>query len=134
VDWSVYGLESDSRKETYFLEEFDGTELAGTYSGNRLKKFVQRNRFHMPVATDTDLDDDSSTNGSTDDRNSELPVLDNPTVRRSARIQRNAQMQEGTVLSNASKPGRFEIVPPSLTDEQRREYVRYEEGNDGNLI
>ena len=41
-------------KGTYFLEEFDGTELAGSYSGNRLKKFVQRKKFYMPVATDTD--------------------------------------------------------------------------------
>jgi hypothetical protein len=35
---------------------------------------------------------------------------------------------------DAPRPGRFEIVPPSLTDEQRREYVRYEEDDEGNLI
>jgi hypothetical protein len=48
----------------------------------------------MLVATNTDLDDDSSTGDFTDgfinDRDPELPVLDNPTVCRSARIQRNA--------------------------------------------
>ena len=110
-------------KGTYILEEFDGTELAGTYSGNRLKKFVQRSRFYMPVATDADQDDSSSTDGSTDSRDDELPVLDNPTVRRSARLQRNVP-----------KPRRFEIVPPSLTEEQRREYVRYEEDDEGNLM
>jgi hypothetical protein len=88
----------------------------------------------MPVATDTGLDDNSSTGGSTDDRDTELQVLDNPTVCRSARIQRNAQMQEGTVLSDAPRPGRFEIVPPSLTEEQRRQYVRYKEDDEGNLI
>jgi len=27
-------------KGTYFLKEFDGTALAGTYARNRLKKFV----------------------------------------------------------------------------------------------
>jgi hypothetical protein len=117
-------------KGTYFLEEFDRTELAGTYSSNRLKKFVQKNRFYMLVVTNTDLDDDSSTDGSTDDltddSNNELP---NPTVRRSARIQRNAQ-----TLQEAPRSGRFEIVPPSLTEEQRREYVRYEEDDEGNLI
>jgi len=43
-------------------------------------------------------------------------------------------MQESIVLSSAPKLGRFEIVPLSLTDEQRREYVRYEEDNEGNLI
>jgi hypothetical protein len=48
----------------------------------------------MPVAMGTDQDDDSSTDGSTDgftdDRDPELPVLDNPTVRRSACLQRDA--------------------------------------------
>jgi hypothetical protein len=121
-------------KGTYFLEEFDGTKLASTYSSNRLKKFVQRNRFYMPVATDADLDNSGSTDGSTDGRDNELPVLDNPMVRRSAQIQENVQMQEGIVLLSVPRLGRFEIVPPSLTDEQRREYVRYKEDDEGNLI
>jgi len=43
-------------------------------------------------------------------------------------------MREGIVLSSAPRPGRFEIVPLSLTEEQRREYVRYEEDDKGNLI
>ena len=73
-------------KGTYILEEFNGTELASTYSRNRLKKFVQRSRFYMPVAMDADQDDSSSTDRSTDGRDNELPVLDNPTVRRSARL------------------------------------------------
>jgi len=75
-------------KSTYFLEEFDKTKLASTYSGNRLKKFVQRNRFYVLVAanTDADQDDSSSTDGSTDGRDNELPDSDNPTVRRSVRI------------------------------------------------
>jgi hypothetical protein len=81
-------------KGTYFLEEFDGTELAGSYSGNRLKKFIQRDRFYMLVAIGTDQDDDSSTDSSTDgftdDRDPKLPVLDNPMVCRSACLQRDA--------------------------------------------
>jgi hypothetical protein len=88
----------------------------------------------MPVATDAGTDNNSSSDNSTDDRDTELQVLDNPTVCRSARIQRNAQMQEGTVLSDTPRPGRFEIVLPSLTKEQRREYVRYKEDDEGNLI
>jgi hypothetical protein len=73
-------------KGTYILEEFDRTKLASTYSGNRLKKFVQRSRFYMLVATDADQDNSSSTDRSTNSRDDELPVLDNPTVRRSARL------------------------------------------------
>jgi hypothetical protein len=48
------------KKGTYILEEFDRTQLAGTYSGNCLKKFVVRNRFYSLV---TDKDNESS-NGS----------------------------------------------------------------------
>jgi hypothetical protein len=40
----------------------------------------------MPVATDADLDDSGSIDGSMDSRDNELPVLDNPMVCRSARI------------------------------------------------
>jgi hypothetical protein len=66
------------------LEEFDGTELASTYSSNRLKKFVQRDRFYILVVTNADLDDSSSTDGSTDDTDNDSPVLDSPMVCRSA--------------------------------------------------
>ena len=75
-------------KGTYFLEEFDKTKLASTYSRNRLKKFVQRSRFYMLVATNTntDQDDSSFTNRSTDGRDNKLLILDNPIVRRSVQI------------------------------------------------
>jgi hypothetical protein len=36
-------------KGTYFLEKFDKTELASTYSSNCLKKFAQRNKFYILV-------------------------------------------------------------------------------------
>jgi hypothetical protein len=66
------------------LEEFDGTKLASTYSSNRLKKFVQRDRFYILVVTNADSDNSSSTNGSTDNTNNDSLVLDSPMVRRSA--------------------------------------------------
>jgi hypothetical protein len=77
-------------KRTYLLEEFDSTELASTYSSNRLKKFVQKDRFYILVVTNADSDNSSSTDGSTDDTDNDSLVLDSPTVRRSARIQENA--------------------------------------------
>ena len=88
----------------------------------------------MLIATDTDIDNSSSTDSSADGIDNEPPIPDNPTVRRSVRIQENAQMQEGIVLSSVPRPGRFEIVPLLLTNKQRREYVRYEEDNKGNII
>ena len=114
-------------KGTYLLEEFDGTQLAGTYSGNRLKKFVQRNRFYMPVATNAEPNDSSS---SESEDGLEEPEIE-ATVRRSARIQENVRIQQ---QADAPRAGRFVIVPPTLTDEQRWEYVRYEEDDEGNLI
>jgi len=113
-------------KGTYLLEEFDGTQLAGTYSGNRLKKFVQRDRFYMPVATDAEPNYSSS---ESEDGLEELEI--EATVRRSARIQENAHIRQ---QADPPRTGRFVIVPPTLTDEQRREYVRYEEDDEGNLI
>ena len=95
----------------------------------------------MPVATDAGPDDSSSTDGladpndeSSDSSESEDGLAEpemEATVRRSARIQENARIQQ---QADAPRPGRFVIVPPTLTDEQRREYVRYEEDDEGNLI
>jgi hypothetical protein len=123
--------EAIPEKGTYILEEFDGTQLAGTYSGNRLKKFVQRSRFYVPVTTDPDESSESESSegsessGSLAEPESEVPA------RRSARIQENAQVRQ---RADPPRPGRFVIVPPTLTAEQRREYVRYEEDDEGNLL
>jgi hypothetical protein len=111
-------------KGTYILEEFDGTQLAGTYSGNRLKKFIERQGFYVPVATTESSKHNEEPESSKDDN---LPSTEVP-VRRSARIQQAAQQPKTPM------PGRFVIVPPALTDEQRREYVRYEEDDEGNLL
>jgi hypothetical protein len=73
-------------KGTYFLEEFDGTELASTYSSNRLKKFIQRNKFYMLIAIDTDINNSSFTNSFVDSIDNKLLILDNLTVRRSVQI------------------------------------------------
>jgi hypothetical protein len=83
----------------------------------------------MLVATDADSDNSSSINGSTDSEDSKLQALDNPIVCRSAWIQRNTQ-----ILSTAPRLSKFEIAPLPLTKEQRRQYVRYEEDDKGNLI
>jgi len=37
-------------------------------------------------------------------------------------------------MPDAPRPGRLVIVPLILTKEQRREYVRFEEDDDGNLL
>jgi hypothetical protein len=118
-------------KGTYILEEFDGTPLAGTYTSNRLKKFVERHRFYIPVTIDS-KDDSSESSDSSSDEGGELLSYRAP-IRRSARIQ---QQLDTPILEAPTHPklGRFATVPPTLTVEQRREYVRYEEDDEGNLL
>src|SRR5437016_12781913 len=40
---------AETKKGIYELEEFDGTLLPGTHSGNRLKKFVKHEGFYETV-------------------------------------------------------------------------------------
>jgi len=66
-------------------------QLAGTYSGNRLKKFVVRNRFYRLV-TDEEVESEDS-NGleeSESSKNEELLLQTEALIRRSACIQQNA--------------------------------------------
>jgi len=79
------------KKGTYILEEFDGTQLAGTYSGNRLKKFVVRNRFYGPV-TDEEVEskDGDGLEESESGKDEELLLQTEAPIRRSAWIQQNA--------------------------------------------
>lgn len=44
-------------KGTYLLEELDGSRLAGTFAGDRLKKFHLWQRLHLDHASDLDLED-----------------------------------------------------------------------------
>jgi hypothetical protein len=124
-------------KGTYILEEFDGTTLSGTYAGNRLKKFIEREGFYTPAATNhnesnegSEGSDDGNELGGSQERTPK-PEME---PRRSNRL-RNAQNEDLLMSDVPTYPRRnFVIVPPTLTAEQRREYVRYKEDEDGNLI
>lgn len=52
--------EAINEKGTYKLSELDGTLLAGTYAGNRLKKFHVRSKYRSPQSAD-----ESSSQGTT---------------------------------------------------------------------
>jgi len=78
-------------KGTYILEEFDGTQLAGTYLGNRLKKFVVRNRFYGPVTDEeVESEDGDGPEESESGEDGELLLQTGAPIRRSACIQQNA--------------------------------------------
>jgi len=78
------------KKGTYILEEFDGMQLAGTYSGNRLKKFVVRNRFYRLV-TDEEVESENSNDLEESESGKDKELLRTEAlIRRSACIQQNA--------------------------------------------
>ena len=57
----------DALNGTYWLEELDGTRLAGTYAGNRIKKFVERDCYFYSAydkeqRVEEGLDDESKEN------------------------------------------------------------------------
>jgi len=77
------------KKGTYILEEFDGTQLASTYLGSRLKKFVVRNRFYGPV-TDEEVESEGSNSLEESESSKDEELLTEALIRRSACIQQNA--------------------------------------------
>lgn len=81
-------------KGTYILEEFNCTRLTGTYSGSRLKKFVDRNRFYVPVTMD--YEDTESSESSEDGEESEEAEIEDSSSetepRRSSRLEQKPRI------------------------------------------
>ena len=84
-------------KGTYKLEKFDGTLIPGTHLGNRLKKFVKREGFYIPVDTKDEEEGESEAEG---EGAEEMGDTDE-------------EMSEATL-----QPKTFEIVLLELTAEQ----------------
>jgi hypothetical protein len=117
---------ADQLKGTYSLSELDGTELAGTYSGNRLKKFVQRERYFYPV--DGELERESEREERAVDENEGLQeeaVPDEEDEEEGVTDER-----EGLIgWNNRNGDNEVEVVvrAPTLSRAERRKYVRFEE-------
>jgi len=107
--------EANATKGTYVLEELDGTQLKGTYAGNRLKKFIYKKDAFMPV----DLEEsDSSKTGSTEEEDSwEGDSAKDDNLPRSAMATRSTDQR-----SSSTQPA---VVLPGLTEAERSEYVRF---------
>jgi hypothetical protein len=105
----------DALKGTYWLEELDGTGLAGTYAGNRIKKFVERGHyFYSAYDKEQGVEegsDDESEENLTDSVNRERDIANEFTQR----VQNNSHKTMPTI----------EI--PELSKTQQRKYVRFEE-------
>ena len=74
-------------KGTYILEEFNGTPLAGTYSSNRLKKFVERHSFYVPAAVSSDGGEDNECPEESESSEDEGSPPTEVPIQRSAQIQ-----------------------------------------------
>jgi len=98
---------ANQKKGTYELEEFDGTPVPGTHPGSRLKKFVRREGFYEPV--------DQQEEEEQEEKEEDSALVDRPP-------------------HSGLEPMDFEIVLPQLTPEQRSEYIRFEEDDDGNIL
>ena len=75
---------------------------------------MKQERFYILVATDQDKGSETSKNSNREEEEKLLSAK--VLVQRSARIQQAAQQPDTSI-------GKFVIVPPTLTLEQRREYV-----------
>ena len=92
---------------------------------------MKRHRFYIPVTTEPEQDESVE-----EQEEEELPSI-KVSVRRSSRIQQPTQLPNSEApMPDAPIPlaGKFVIIPPTLTEEQKQEYVRYEEDNEGNLL
>jgi RNase H-like domain found in reverse transcriptase/Integrase zinc binding domain/Reverse transcriptase (RNA-dependent DNA polymerase) len=88
---------ADSVKGYYSLEELDGTQLKGTFAGNRLKRFVLREGLYVP-------------DGPEEQDGLELPAIE-PTT-------------ENTVARNMGpKPDWLQVQVPTLTETQKAQYT-----------
>ena len=113
---------AETEKGTYELEEFDGTPLPGTHSGNRLKKFVKREGFYEPVENE---EESEGVIEREDEEETEEETGGDAEIEGSTR----EEEEEAEV-----KPMDFEVRVPTLTPAQHSEYIRYEEDDEGNIL
>jgi hypothetical protein len=100
-------------KGYYNLQELDGTDLKGTFAANRLKRFYQRNHTLFPLDPESETSSEESSDDSGDSEYEEPPELTKNT------IQRHSAQSPTPHL-----PSKLQIVPPTLSTEQKAAYQR----------
>jgi hypothetical protein len=114
--------DANKEKGYYKLKELgpDGAVLRGTYSGSRLKLFYQREHyFYSP--------DDVISSSNTDyysDHQGDIEVQDQNTVQLRIPEQRHQHGEQQLRMDTPSTG--FVIRVPTLTTDQRRQYVRFD--------
>ena len=108
---------ANHEKGSYILEEFDGTRCRGTYSGNRLKKFVKRKKFWYSP--------DDEAEGSIplvrfdhDAEDTEEPDIVIEDVPEEGETEQVLQKDTGVIVREQLR---------TLTDRQKARYLRFEE-------
>jgi hypothetical protein len=103
-------------KGTYILEELDNTLLAGTFAGNRLKKFIQRKGILVPIDKDSSIDGTEAENDSTES-NSDTTEEDNL-----------ATEQVGHATKEVGDSTEVQVLIPEFQGD-RTEYIRWDSEN-----
>lgn len=116
--------EAFPEKGTYILEELDGTPLAATYAGVRLKKFITRGGTIVPVLPDANpptVDDEDE-------------ITPQPQLRRSDRIGQmfasSEQMEPSSVTAGVGLPTRrsdLAVQIPPIDPARQKEFVSFED-------
>ena len=109
------------KKGTYLLEDFDGSVLPGTYAGNQLKKFIEREGFYE-AANPNETEKEEGPEEEKNENEIEIDTQNDSIVGNGV-----AQDSEDKNDKPEYLPMDFDILLPDLDEEQRKEYMEYEE-------
>jgi hypothetical protein len=104
-------------KGTYILQELDGSLLAGTFAGNRLKKFIQRKGIFIPIDRDPSMD-------TTEPEDDTTESISDPTERNGLATE---QVSHATEEINDSME--IQVIIPEFQGD-RTEYIRWDDDED----
>jgi len=106
---------ADSVKGVYTLEDMDGAALRGTFSSNRLKKFVERDRYFR--ASDEEVIDATE---------EERRLAIEKEARQLEEEEAQAGALEQEEIETLPKPAkRLVIQPPRISERRKGQYVRF---------
>jgi hypothetical protein len=119
---------ANKEKGYYKLKELrpNGAHLRGTFSGNRLKLFYQREHyFYSPKDIISSSDTDSH---SYSDHPGDIKLQEQNTMQLRIPSQQHHKQGQHQLQTDTSHT-RFVIRVPTLTPEQQSQYVRFDDDN-----
>ena len=103
------------------MKDFNGSPLPGTYAGNRLKKFIEREGFYKAVSPN----DKEPEQGSEEEENDREIGDENEDGITETRVGEATLNSEDKEEISGYLQIDFEILLPELDENQREEYTQY---------